>query len=114
MRPFNLTLESGSADVLIMEGETVVSTAPLGALAEMSLDAGQHLRVNQTGGDELRVCVWNMGTEPLCAELRNSDDVLAERNYLAAHNPRNFGSTVVLHGWDDDFFLIGTGLASPA
>jgi len=106
MKKLLLKREAGTAEIhLHTTGDEWVAQ-PLPASMELVLEAGQHAVVRHTGGDELRIAATNIGDEPHQVDLMGEDESLTER-YTLFVGPRTPGNSVILHGWEGDYFVLG-------
>ncbi len=107
MKKLSLKLEAGTAEIHLNLGGDEWLTQPLPALLDLEMQPGQQAVVRQTGGDELRLVAANIGDEMVQVDLMGEADTLTERYTLAVGQLRDPGNSVVLHGWEGDYFVLG-------
>lgn len=106
MKKLLLKLEAGTAEISLIPLEGDAVTQPLPAVLQLQLLEGQHAVIRHTGGDELRVVAINAGDEVHQVDLMADDATLTER-YTLFVGARTPGNSVVLHGWEGDYFVLG-------
>lgn len=106
MKKLLLKREAGTAEMRLHTSGDDWVAQPLPAAMELVLEAGQHAVIRHTGGDELRIAAINLGDEPHQVDLMGEADSLTER-YTLFVGVRTPGNSVILHGWEGDYFVLG-------
>jgi len=106
MKKLLLKLEAGTAEISLLSLTADAVTQPLPTALELVLDVGQHAVIRHIGGDELRIAAINAGDEVHQVDLVAEDGSLTER-YTLFVGARTPGNSVILHGWEGDYFVLG-------